>query len=67
MLEHQSIQKLVVGQFQDDIPDGGDSDAHQIALELMKQLITLASGIVALSATFIEKLGLNPIHRILLG
>jgi hypothetical protein len=31
------------------------SDAHQVALELMKQLITLASGVIALSATFIEK------------
>jgi hypothetical protein len=29
------------------------SDAHKIALELMKQLITLSSGILALSATFI--------------
>jgi hypothetical protein len=31
------------------------SDAHQVALELMKQLITLASGVIAISATFIEK------------
>ena len=32
-----------------------ENDAHKIALELMKQLITLASGVIALSATFIEK------------
>lgn len=42
-------------------------DAHQIALELMKQLITLASGVVALSATFLEKFGKDSLHRILLG
>lgn len=30
-----------------------DSDAHEIALELVKQLITLSSGVLALSATFI--------------
>ena len=33
-----------------------DNDAHKIALELMKQLITLSSGILALSATFIANL-----------
>jgi hypothetical protein len=32
-------------------------DAHQIALELLKQIITLAAGVLALSATFIEKFG----------
>jgi len=31
-------------------------DAHETALELLKQLITLASGVLALSATFLEKL-----------
>ncbi len=40
--------------------DGKDQqqpqDAHKVALELLKQLITLASGVLALSATFIEKL-----------
>jgi hypothetical protein len=51
----------------DDIPAGEQSDAHQIALELMKQLITLASGVVVLSATFLEKLGPGPVRRILLG
>jgi hypothetical protein len=30
-------------------------DAHKIALELMKQLITLSSGVLALSATFMEE------------
>jgi hypothetical protein len=30
-------------------------DAHVIALELMKQLITLSAGVIGLSATFIEK------------
>jgi hypothetical protein len=56
-----------VGLVDDDIPTGEHSDAHQIALELMKQLITLASGVVALSATFLEKLGVDPVDRILLG
>jgi hypothetical protein len=32
------------------------SKADEAALELMKQLITLASGVLALSATFIERL-----------
>src|SRR5438477_9497274 len=31
-------------------------DAAQVALEYIKQIITLASGILALSGTFIEKL-----------
>jgi hypothetical protein len=30
-------------------------DAHAVAVDLMKQLITLASGVLALSATFLEK------------
>lgn len=30
------------------------NDAHEVALELMKQLITLSSGVLALSATFVE-------------
>ncbi|NIM94970.1 MAG: hypothetical protein GTO18_14815 [Anaerolineales bacterium] len=33
--------------------DRAQNDAHTIALELMKQLITLSSGVLALSATFI--------------
>jgi len=33
-----------------------DIEAHKVALELMKQIITLASGVLALSATFLEKL-----------
>ena len=32
------------------------SGAHKIAMELMKQLITLASGVLVLSATFLERL-----------
>jgi hypothetical protein len=32
-----------------------ENDAHQIALELLKQIITLASGILAISATFIQQ------------
>ena len=41
----------------DEVPESIDSknDAHQIALELIKQLITLSSGVLALSATFIDK------------
>lgn len=34
-------------------PARGDSDGHQVALEFLKQLITLSSGVLALSATFI--------------
>ena len=30
------------------------SDAHQIALELLKQIIALAAGVFAISATFID-------------
>jgi hypothetical protein len=45
-----------------------DTDAHQIALELMKQLITLSSGVIVLGATFLEKFGADSmIHRVLLG
>jgi len=44
-----------------------DSDAHQIALELMKQIITLASGVVALSATFLDKLQAGAVSLGLLG
>jgi hypothetical protein len=45
---------------QPDNRDQGDvskerDDAHEVALELMKQLIALASGVLALSATFLEK------------
>jgi len=43
------------------------NDAHQIALELMKQIIALASGVVALSATFLEKLKPGAICLGLLG
>ena len=39
----------------DDISSSPPSDAHKIALELLKQLITLSSGVLALSATFVEK------------
>lgn len=38
--------------------DGSHSEAAKIALELMKQLITLSSGVLVLSATFISQL--NP-------
>jgi hypothetical protein len=34
-----------------------NNDASEAALELMKQLITLSSGVLALSATFIDKIG----------
>jgi hypothetical protein len=36
--------------------------ADDVAIELMKQLITLASGVLALSATFVEKLQLVPVY-----
>jgi hypothetical protein len=43
------------------------SDAAQIALEYIKQIITLASGILALSGTFIDKLARSiSYHTILL-
>jgi hypothetical protein len=38
-----------------DEEDSRVGDAHESALELMKQLITLASGVLALSATFLAK------------
>lgn len=42
-------------------------DAHLIALEFLKQLITLSSGVLALSAAFIENfLPASPIQSILL-
>jgi hypothetical protein len=47
--------------------DNKINDAHQIALELMKQIITLASGVVALSATFLEKLATSPLSLVLLA
>lgn len=47
--------------------DQGKSDAHQIALELMKQIITLASGVVALSATFLDKLPTGTLSLVLLA
>jgi hypothetical protein len=37
-------------------PQGAGRPADEAALELMKQLITLAAGVLALSATFVEKL-----------
>jgi hypothetical protein len=47
-----------------DNPGGGEPRprADEVALELMKQLITLASGVLALSATFVEKLQLVPVY-----
>ena len=44
-----------------------DTDAHTIALELMKQIITLAAGVVALSATFLEKIKTGSISLVVLG
>ncbi len=35
-------------------PNPSESDAHKIALDFAKQLITLSSGVLALSATFIK-------------
>lgn len=37
-----------------------NKDAADVALEWVKQVITLSSGIVALSATFLNKLGSYP-------
>ena len=51
----------------DDVIPTQPDDAHQIALELMKKLITLASGVVALSATFLEKMEADFFHIALLG
>ena len=39
---------------QDLLPDPKD-DAHHVALEYLKHVITLAAGVLALSATFVEK------------
>jgi hypothetical protein len=50
-----------------DLPTDVSDDAHQIALELMKQIITLASGVVALSATFLEKLNIGTLPMLILG
>lgn len=44
----------------------GSARADDVALELMKQLITLASGVLALSATFIEKLRGTPGYLLIL-
>jgi len=38
------------------VSNASSDDAAQVALEYIKQIITLASGILALSGTFIEKL-----------
>jgi hypothetical protein len=46
-------------------PDPDSKKAGEIALELLKQLIALSSGVLALSATFIEKL--RPSHPLLLS
>jgi hypothetical protein len=43
-----------------------DSDAHEIALELLKQIITLASGVIALSAAFIDKFGTSQLSIIVI-
>ena len=48
----------LVGDGQTERPDlEPSSKADDAALDLIKQLITLASGVLALSATFIEKIG----------
>jgi hypothetical protein len=39
-----------------------NNDAHTIALELLKQIITLSSGIIVLSATFIKDIFSNPFY-----
>lgn len=46
----------------DNLPEvpAANSKADEAALELMKQLITLASGVLALSAAFIDKLPKTP-------
>ena len=51
----------------DETEQDTSDDAHQIALELMKQIITLASGVVALSATFLEKLHIETLSMLILG
>ena len=44
--------------------NGVEREADEAALELMKQLIALGSGVLALSATFLEKLTATPIALI---
>lgn len=49
-------------------PEADPSKAKETALELLKQLITLASGVLALSAAFIEKFATgNPLLLTILG
>ncbi|MCL4518980.1 MAG: hypothetical protein M1587_07265, partial [Thaumarchaeota archaeon] len=50
----------------DPTPKGEDSKADAAALELMKQLIALASGVLALSAAFADKLPKVPIYVLFL-
>lgn len=47
-----------------EVPNRGEPQARadEVALELMKQLITLASGVLALSATFVDKLKSIPVY-----
>jgi hypothetical protein len=53
-----------MGNTPSDFPEPQPKLAADAALELMKQLITLSSGVLALSATFIEKLAPLGLWRI---
>jgi hypothetical protein len=44
-----------------------EENAHSIALDLMKQIITLSSGLLGVSATFVEKTALSTFLLVLLG
>lgn len=44
-----------------DEPEEPGCEADSAALDLVKQLITLAAGVLALSATFLEKIGAQPL------
>jgi hypothetical protein len=45
--------------------DMSGTKADEVALELIKQLITLSAGVLALSATFIDKLPRGPSYVLL--
>ena len=45
--------------------DMSGTKADEVALELIKQLITLSAGVLALSATFIDKLPRGPSYILL--
>ena len=53
---NQTPRPVPQGGSQVPTPGPPDGKAHDTALELLKQLITLSSGVLALSATFVDKL-----------